>query len=387
MYEKSIRITVGTFPDFYFCGMRRRKKPSTDNSQSGTSAVEFKAPENYATVLLVTINPVFRLYLDAQGSVLAVEPVNDDSKSIAKDIRNTTGDLDTVVQDIVAASDKGGFIKENATVDLIITSVKADTVNPDDILNTAKEAANKVFEGSEKTVVVNISIAEDASPETDASNEETTSSSETASTENTTSSAPQTAVSQPQETHTHSFSNATCTEPKKCSCGATEGNALGHSYSNGVCTVCGAKDPNFVSFTSVKTKAGNWKLQFLSGKTLYDISLYLCGPDGKLSAQYGIGDPLESLPEDMQKDLIANHPEYCISFNGKQYYVGRGDGDDIKTVVEDGATVTVTDMGGYKLVLTRTAENSLTVKSADSSFANLTEATIPAGSVFAFKAE
>lgn len=97
---------------FTFAACGGEKKPSTDNSQSGTSAVEFKAPENYATVLLVTINPVFRLYLDAQGSVLAVEPVNDDSKSIAKDIRNTTGDLDTVVQDIVAASDKGGLLKK-----------------------------------------------------------------------------------------------------------------------------------------------------------------------------------------------------------------------------------------------------------------------------------
>jgi len=30
--------------------------------------------------------------------------------------------------------------------------------------------------------------------------------------------------------HTHNFSAATCTSPKTCSCGATEGNALGHSY-------------------------------------------------------------------------------------------------------------------------------------------------------------
>ena len=32
-------------------------------------------------------------------------------------------------------------------------------------------------------------------------------------------------------THTHSYSGATCTSPKKCSCGATSGSALGHSYS------------------------------------------------------------------------------------------------------------------------------------------------------------
>ena len=36
--------------------------------------------------------------------------------------------------------------------------------------------------------------------------------------------------------HTHNFSNATCTEPAKCSCGATQGTALGHNYSSATCT-------------------------------------------------------------------------------------------------------------------------------------------------------
>lgn len=258
---------------FTFAACEGDINPSTDSSQSDTVAVEFKAPENYATVLLVTINPEFRLYLDGQGSVLAVEPVNDDAKSIANEIQNATGDLNTVVQDIVTAADKAGFVKDNATVDFTITSVKADIVNPDEVLNTAKEAANEVFKDSEKTIVVNVSIAESASSETDTSKEETTSSSETASTEETASSAPQETVSQPQEIHTHSFSAATCTEPKKCSCGATEGSALGHSYSSGVCTVCGAKDPNYVPLTSVKTKDGSWNLKLLSGETLYNSNL------------------------------------------------------------------------------------------------------------------
>lgn len=73
--------------------------------------------------------------------------------------------------------------------------------------------------------------------------------------------------------HAHSFSNATCTEPAKCSCGAINGSAKGHNwksatctekktctvcgtkegtttahnYSGGRCTVCYAQDPNYVS--------------------------------------------------------------------------------------------------------------------------------------------
>lgn len=38
----------------------------------------------------------------------------------------------------------------------------------------------------------------------------------------------------------HKWTNATCTEPKKCSvCGKTEGEALGHTTSNGKCSRCG----------------------------------------------------------------------------------------------------------------------------------------------------
>lgn len=46
-----------------------------------------------------------------------------------------------------------------------------------------------------------------------------------------------------QPAHTHKYANATCTTPKKCSCGATQGSALGHKYQNdGVCSVCNAVD-------------------------------------------------------------------------------------------------------------------------------------------------
>ena len=51
-----------------------------------------------------------------------------------------------------------------------------------------------------------------------------------------------------EEEHVHAFSDATCTAPKTCECGATEGEALGHNYVEGKCA-CGATDPNYVPHT------------------------------------------------------------------------------------------------------------------------------------------
>ena len=44
----------------------------------------------------------------------------------------------------------------------------------------------------------------------------------------------------------HDWADATCEAPKTCKvCGATEGEALGHNYVDGICTGCGAEDPNY----------------------------------------------------------------------------------------------------------------------------------------------
>ncbi len=55
--------------------------------------------------------------------------------------------------------------------------------------------------------------------------------------------------------HTHSFSAPTCTSPKTCSCGVTEGNALGHTWADAdcdtpkTCSVCGATEGEALGHT------------------------------------------------------------------------------------------------------------------------------------------
>ena len=53
-------------------------------------------------------------------------------------------------------------------------------------------------------------------------------------------------VEKPKDTHEHSWSDATCTEPQKCECGETNGSALGHNFVEGVCSRCQAVDSTYV---------------------------------------------------------------------------------------------------------------------------------------------
>ena len=79
----------------------------------------------------------------------------------------------------------------------------------------------------------------------------TTSSKTSSSTTASSTSSPSTSSKPSTPTHTHNYSAATCTSPAKCSCGATNGSALGHSYSGGVCSRCGGKDSSYVKTYSL----------------------------------------------------------------------------------------------------------------------------------------
>lgn len=53
--------------------------------------------------------------------------------------------------------------------------------------------------------------------------------------------------------HTHDFSDATCTEAPKCSCGETQGEALGHDYVDGVCSRCDAFEEGWTVVDSLES--------------------------------------------------------------------------------------------------------------------------------------
>ncbi|MBO5908663.1 MAG: hypothetical protein J6Q67_02635 [Clostridia bacterium] len=378
---------------FAFASCGNKNTPPTDNS------AEFIKPENYASVVLVSINPLFRLYLDIAGEVLAVEPVNDDAKSIADCITTTVGNIEKVIENIIVATNEGGFVKEDATVNIEISEIKDSAVNTEAILNKAKSSADSNFKELKITIEVKISVSENAiktevndkdtndatsaddnlpeNTDTSKNTSSDTSSNQANSTpENSTTSA----NTQSQPTHTHSYSSATCLNPPVCSCGAVGGTALGHSYKEGTCSRCGAKDPNF-SYTPATQKNGRWKTKYLYNDILHIGTIDMYGPDYSASMAYG--DPFSTLEEEFQQFLRENFEDNdCEIYNGVEYYFGSGDGDEFASVTETGNVITITDLSGNKLILERTGENSITVKSSSEQFPILPR--VPVGTTFTF---
>ena len=338
------------------------------NKTDVSSDQAFQRPENYSTILVLTINPQFRLYLDDQDKVLAVEPVNDDAKTVVKDIE-FDDDLENVIEKIVSKSNESGFVKENATIDLKIAETKKELGKAETILNTAKVTVTQTVAEINVTVDIKTSVEENVSTEqTDVSSTEIATTSEPA--------------------HTHTFADATCTKPKTCSCGVTEGTPLAHNYKDGKCTACGASDPNYKP-TSLSAKNGDWTAEYIYNETYYSARITLVGDS---SIGVGAGDPISKMEQEVQDDIRKHKDEegykdsYLV-FEGTEFWCARGSFTPLNAMVESVDTITLTssEEPDAQIVLTRTDENTLTVKSCTQTLMDMLF-DIPVGTKFTFVA-
>ncbi len=314
-----------------------------DPTSSAPAGDTFVAPEGYASVILVTINPQFKLYLDADGAVLAVEPINEDAKSIVAPVNTHQGNLETVMKDLVTAVNDGGFVKEEATVTIEVAEAieTVDTTALLTVLDEAKAAAETEFKALEVTVTVDTHLdMEDLGRTTIADTTVLTTTTTTAATTTTTTKKPTT----------------TTTTTKKP-------------------TTTTTKAP---SYTAVTEKNGSWEAMYRHGESLYSAGLTLFGAEEERGIGLGIGDPLSSLPEEVREEMKPD----CYLYEGEYFYFGRGDGDGLSAIAENGTTVTLTDFYGHTLTLTRTGETTLKVTSAVASFGPLSD--IPAGLTFTY---
>ncbi len=364
---------------FASCGKKENDTSSKDDKTTvitDNSSQSFVKPEKYASVLLVTINPQFKLYLDENGQVLAVEAVNTDAESIKSNIKFENQNYETVIKNIINIAKDNGFVKSNATIKFEIIENNVDSTIINNILANTEKAAKDV--AADLNVNIITAVNDESANNNSSSSSVSESGSSSSSPAKTTATVAKTSSAKPA--HTHKYAAATCTTAQKCSCGAVTGKALGHSYKNGVCTRCKAKDPNS-NFTSVFKKDGVWFFQYLDGIELYGVNLFISNSTDSVVA-YVIGELLSALPEEMQNE--PNILKNCELYNGNYYYVGKGDGDEI-SVSETNNTITLTDTKGKKLVLTRTGENTLKCTSIPDTFAYMLK--IPAGAEFTFHNE
>ncbi len=141
------------------------------------------------------------------------------------------------------------------------------------------------------------------------------------------------------------------------------------------------KYPLIAPATPVANKSGSWDANYLCGEELHQVSLSLKGE--VIGISVGCGDPFSSLPSEAYEDFRQS--DGYVVYEENEYYVGRGDGNDVASVAENGKTVSVTDTYGNTLVLNRKSEDQLEVVTTVADFADIT--TIPAGTVFTFHAE
>ncbi len=242
-----------------FAGCKKKgTSPEADGNNSQVQEV-FEKPENYASIILVTINPQFRLYLGADNTVLAVEPINDDAKSINAKVVFENKKVTEVVDNLVAVANESGFVQEDAVIDIKVSEIIDKAVVADTVLAEIKTAVEDKLEELKIKAEVTTSVETQNAPEDTSSKDEadTQSTTSTPVQNNTSSNKP----AAPACTHSSVKAVPTSTgkniidsskldvfyHGKSCeSCGANLGTEK-HTVKDGKCTACGQS--NFAMFS------------------------------------------------------------------------------------------------------------------------------------------
>lgn len=176
----------------------------SSESQTTLKGDEFEKPEGYTAVLEVKINPQFKLYLDDNNKVLAVEPLNDDAKTVWKDIESQEDNFEKVIHNILAGSKENGFVKANAVVEFEMTEFMSTILAISDVLNKADMEAKETATELSLTITVN---TKNGTENKETSSEAPTEETKPSSKENTVSESKPSETSKPKESSSGSNSS------------------------------------------------------------------------------------------------------------------------------------------------------------------------------------
>ena len=336
MMKRIITLILCLLMIFSFAGCNKTKD-NGDSSEPAVSETEFKQPENYEIKLLISINPKFTAYLDKDGAVLAVDFMNDDAKSLKSEVKSSNCNIEDLISSIISSAKKKNYFGDKPKISIDLLEFTCATAESDGVLIAANASAMENGKSFGLTVeilrngkifAINGELSSD-NPTT--SNPDTTSS-ETITPSTTTSSTP---------THTHTFSKATCTAAAKCSCGATSGSAIGHSWQAATCKApracktCGVTEGSVADHNYVNGKCSVCNdSQYINPKTNLKLDALYRGnfsvivePMGRTLYGWGLytsSDPANNI-------LYADNyfPTYesgkeKITFKGETFYHGGG---------------------------------------------------------------
>lgn len=129
----SIVIILALALSFYACGSK-----ATDSTTTTTATT---SPEpSYAAMLVVSINPAFRLYLDNDGTVINMESGNTDADAIKDQIVYEGKSFEEVVKSIILAAHTAGYLDADGKVTFNIYEARG--IDADDVLAKAQAVAS-----------------------------------------------------------------------------------------------------------------------------------------------------------------------------------------------------------------------------------------------------
>ncbi len=131
------------------CGTKESGNTETGTSTTTNAAITTttvatttQSTPEYAAMLLMTINPAFRLFLNRDGIVINIEHGNEDAQALLHRIAFEGKTYEQVIETIITVAHGEGYLKTDSEITFYLYEVRG--VNADEILAKAQSTADAV---------------------------------------------------------------------------------------------------------------------------------------------------------------------------------------------------------------------------------------------------